>query len=69
MIIGYITEKEKILYDFDTIRRILKTSRSSLHRHIKRNNITGTKYKNQLLYSEEILFNMMEKILIEKLNE
>jgi hypothetical protein len=69
MIIGYITEKNNILYDFDTIRRILRTSRSTLHRHIKKNNITGTKYKNQVLYSEDILFNMMENVLLEKLNE
>lgn len=69
MIIGYITDKNKILYDFDTMRRILRTSRSSLHRHIKKNNISGTKYKNQFLYSQDTLFNMMEYILLEKLNE
>jgi hypothetical protein len=68
MVIGYITENNNILYDFDTMRRILRTSRSTLHRHIKKNNIEGTRYKNQFLYSEQSLFSMMELVLLEKLN-
>jgi hypothetical protein len=67
-IIGYITEEENKLYDFDTIRKILNTSRSKLHRDIKKNNVIGTKYKNQFLYSEQSLFIMMENNLIERLN-
>jgi hypothetical protein len=67
-IIGYITEEENKLYDFDTIRKILNTSRSKLHRDIKKNNVVGTKYKNQFLYSEQTLFIMMEDNLIERLN-
>lgn len=67
-IIGYITEEENKLYDFDTIRKILNTSRSKLHRDIKKNNVVGTKYKNQFLYSEQTLFIMMENNLIERLN-
>ena len=67
-IIGYITEEENKLYDFDTIRKILNTSRSKLHRDIKKNNVVGTKYKNQFLYSEQTLFIMMEDYLIERLN-
>jgi hypothetical protein len=67
-IIGYITEEENKLYDFDTIRKILNTSRSKLHRDIKKNNVLGTKYKNQFLYSEQTLFIMMENNLIERLN-
>ena len=68
MVIGYITENNNILYDFDTMRRILRTSRSTLHRHIKKNNIVGTRYKNQFLYSEKYLFSMMEIVLLEKLD-
>ena len=68
MVIGYITENNNILYDFDTMRRILRTSRSTLHRQIKKNNIVGTRYKNQFLYSEQSLFSMMELVLLEKLN-
>lgn len=67
-IIGYITEEEDKLYDFNTIRKILNTSRSKLHRDIKKNNIVGTKYKNQFLYSEQSLYLMMEKNLIDRLN-
>lgn len=67
-IIGYITEEQEKLFDFDTMRKILKTSRSKLHRDIKKTNIKGTKYKNQILYTENTLFVMMERYLIEKLN-
>lgn len=67
-IIGYITEEEDKLYDFNTIRKILNTSRSKLHRDIKKNNVVGTKYKNQFLYSEQTLFMMMEKNLIDRLH-
>jgi hypothetical protein len=67
-IIGYITEEEDKLYDFNTIREILNTSRSKLHRDIKKNKVVGTKYKNQFLYSEQSLFMMMEKNLIDRLN-
>lgn len=67
-IIGYITEEENKFYDFDTIRKILNTSRSKLHREIKKSNVKGTKYKNQYLYSEHSLFLMMEKNLIDQLN-
>jgi hypothetical protein len=66
MIISYLKD-EVILYDFDTIRKILKTPKSSLHRRIKENKFKGTKYKNQILYPETILFTMMENVLIEKL--
>ncbi len=67
-IISYLTEEENKLYDFNTIRKILNISRSKLHRDIKKNNVVGTKYKNQLLYSEHILFIMMEYNLIDRLN-
>ena len=67
-IIRYLTEEDDRYYDFDTIRKILNTSRAKLHRDIKKNNVEGTKYKNQYLYSEQSLFIMMEKYLIDKLN-
>jgi hypothetical protein len=66
--IRYTTEEDNIFYDFDTIRKILNTSKSKLHREFKKNNITGTKYKNQFLYDESILYGMMEKVLLEKLD-
>ena len=68
-IIGYITEENDKLYDFDTIRRILGTSKSKLHREIKRNNMNGTKYKNQFLYSQNSLFTLIEMVLADKLNK
>jgi hypothetical protein len=66
-IIGYITEEQERLYDFDTMRKILNKSRSKLHRDIKKNNVLGRKHKNQYLYSEQVLFMMMETYLIERL--
>jgi hypothetical protein len=66
-IIRYTTEENVNLYDFDTMRKILNTSRSTLHRKIKKNKIIGTKYKNQFLYNENFLFLMMENVLLEKL--
>jgi hypothetical protein len=67
-IIGYLTEEEDKLYDFDTMRKILNSSRSKLHREIKKNKVVGTKFKNQYLYSEHSLFLMMERYLIERLD-
>ena len=66
-IIGYITEEQERLYDFDTMRKILNKSRSKLHRDMKKNNVEGKRYKNQYLYSEQSLFMMMETYLIERI--
>ena len=68
-IIGYITEENKTLYDFDTMRKLLGTSRSKLHREIKKNRLRGTKYKNQYLYNEYSLFTLMENLIFDKLNK
>jgi hypothetical protein len=67
-IIGYITEENDKLYDVDTIRKLAGTTRSKIHRELKRNNDSGhIKYKNQYLYSETTLFSILETILFEKL--
>lgn len=67
-IISYISEEDDKLYDVDTMRNILKTSKSKVQREIKRNRLSeSTKYKNKFLYSEITLFTIMEKMLYEKL--
>ena len=67
-IIGYITEENDKLYDVDTIRKLAGTTRSKIHRELKKNKDSGhIKYKNQYLYSETTLFSILETILLEKL--
>ena len=67
-IIGYITEETDKLYDVDTIRKLAGTTRSKIHRELKKNKDSGhIKYKNQYLYSETTLFSILEAILFEKL--
>jgi hypothetical protein len=69
-VIGYVSEENDKLYDVETMRRILGTSRSKVQREIKRNKISDfIKYKNQYLYSEKTLFTIMEKLLIDKLTK
>jgi len=69
-VIGYVSEENDKLYDVDTMRRLLGTSRSKVQREIKRSKITKyVKYKNQHLYSEKTLFTLMEKLLFEKLEK
>ncbi len=67
-IIGYITEENNKLYDVDTMRKLAGTTRSKIHRELKKNKDSGhIKYKNQYLYSETTLFSILETILFEKL--
>jgi len=68
-VVNFVTEENNILYNVDTMRNLLGTSRSKIQREIKRNGITEfMRYKNQFLYTEKSLFTIMEKLLIEKLN-
>jgi hypothetical protein len=69
-VIGYITEEDDKLYDFNSIKNILKVSKSRLYRELKRiecNEIV--KYKNQFLYKENTLLLLMEKALAERLEK
>ena len=59
----------KKMYDIETIQVILQVSKSKIHREIKKNNVEYIQYKNLFLYSELILFKLMEIILIEKINK
>lgn len=68
MIIHFITEDKK-LYDVETITRILNVSKSKVQRELKKQQPEITKYKNLFLYPETTLFELMEVILIEKLNK
>lgn len=60
---------DKILYDIETIKHILNVPRSKVQREIKKQQTEIIKYKNLYLYPEETVFELMEIILIEKINK
>lgn len=67
-VIEYRIDGSNKLYDFNTLKNILKIDRSKLQRDLRR--FSGTdyvKYKNQHLYKERILFLLMEELLFERL--
>lgn len=69
-VIGYISEEDDRLFDISTMREIIGTSRSKIQREIKRNKLSqNVVYNNKNLYSENVLFTIMEKILFEKLEK
>lgn len=69
-IVGYLSEENESLYDFDTIRKLSGTSKSKLHRDLhKLPDIEFMKYKNQFLYSERTVFQILEKLLFERLDK
>jgi hypothetical protein len=69
-VIGYISEENDRLFDISTMREIIGTSRSKIQREIKRNQLSEKLiYNNKNLYSESVLFTIMEHILIEKLDK
>ena len=66
----YTDENNNKLIDFKTIQVIMKMNKSKLYRSINQlDNIKVIKYKNQFLYSESTLFQLMKLRLIEKLND
>jgi hypothetical protein len=69
-VIGYLSEENDRLYDISTMREIIGASRSKIQREIKRNKLSKyLVYNNKNLYSENVLFTIMEKVLFEKLEK
>lgn len=60
---------DKTLYDIETIKQILKVSKSKVQREIKKQQLEVIRYKNLHLYNETTVFQLMEIILAEKLNK
>ena len=60
---------DKILYDIETMRKILNVPKAKLQRELRKQDIEITKYKNLFLYPEMTLFILMEQIVIEKINQ
>lgn len=65
----HFTKDNKNLYDVETIKRILNVSKSKVQRELKKQQTEIIKYKNLFLYPETTLFELMEIILIEKLEK
>ncbi len=65
----HLTKENKKLYDVEIIRSILNVSKSKVQRELKKRQTEIIKYKNLFLYPETTLFELMEIVLIEKLNK
>ena len=65
----FVIKGNRKLYDIETMKQILKVSRSKVQRELKKQNTEIVKYKNLYLYDETTLLNLMELILIEKLGK
>ena len=66
--VEFIKENKK-LYDVQTMIKLLNINKSKIQRELKSIDGEIVKYKNLHLYPEKTLFNLMEIILIEKLEK
>lgn len=67
--IKFITKNDNILYDIETMKRILKVPKSKIQRELKKQDCEIVKYKNLHLFPVSCLYNLMEIIIIEKLKK
>lgn len=66
----YTDANENKLFDFNTLQRILKMNKSKLYRALNQlPNVEVIKYKNQFLYQEKTLFELMKLELINRLEK
>jgi len=68
MVVFLIKENKKY-YDIETMRQILKVPKSKIQRELKKQDTEIVKYKNLHLYDEQCFFNLMELIIVEKLEK
>jgi predicted transcriptional regulator len=70
MMILYTDANNNKLIDFNTLQTILKTNKSKLYRALNQlPNVKVIKYKNQFLYQEKTLFELMKLELIKRLEK
>lgn len=67
--VEFITKENKKLYDISTMIAVLKVPKSKIQRELLKQETEIVKYKNLHLYPEATFFNLMEIILIEKLEK
>lgn len=65
----FIIKGNKKYYDIQTIKDVLKVPKSKVQRLLNKQDTEIVKYKNLHLYPENTLFNLMELILVEKLEK
>jgi predicted transcriptional regulator len=66
----YTDANNNKLIDFNTLQTILKTNKSKLYRALNQlPNVEVVKYKNQFLYQEKTLFELMKLELIKRLEK
>jgi len=70
MMILYTDANNNKLIDFNTLQTILKMNKSKLYRALNQlPNVEVIKYKNQFLYQEKTLFELMKIELINRLEK
>lgn len=70
MMILYTDANNNKLFDFNTLQTILRINKSKLYRALNQlPNVEVIKYKNQFLYQEKTLFELMKMELIERLEK
>jgi predicted transcriptional regulator len=70
MMILYTDANNNKLIDFNTLQTILKMNKSKLYRALNQlPNVEVIKYKNQFLYQEKTLFELMKLELINRLEK
>ncbi len=67
--VTFLIEENKKYYDIQSMKEFLKVPKVKIHRELKKLGAEAVKYKNLHLYNEDTFFNLMELILIEKLNK
>lgn len=70
MMILYTDANNNKLFDFNTLQGILRINKSKLYRALNQlPNVEVIKYKNQFLYQEKTLFELMKLELINRLEK
>lgn len=67
--VEFITIENKKVYDISTMVTVLKVPKSKIQRELYKQETEIVKYKNLHLYPETTLFNIIEIILVEKLEK
>ena len=68
-VVRYTTEENNNLFDACTIRKILGVNKPKLQRIMKKIPLQQIKYKNQNLFYEKTLYELMEIVLLERLKK
>ena len=67
--VEFITIENKKVYDISTMVTVLKVPKSKIQRELYKQETEIVKYKNLHLYPETTFFNIIEIILVEKLEK